>query len=427
MKRIFNIAWKDILIALRDPVGLVLMLVAPIALTLVTAFAFGGLGGGTTSGGLQEIQVAIYNQDQGTYGAMLVNILDPDSETLAANPDLQPIADLLAPTVVTGEAEARRLIDDEQYAAAVIIPPGFSGSIVPSDPTQPAVSSTIEIYANPARLISASVVNSIVQGILDQMAAGSVSGRVAASSLIMAGRLDPAASMQALLQTVAPVTGAVRTEAPIELEVESLGRQTNSGGFDWLSYMAPSMAVLFLMFTMSTASRSILAEKQYGTLPRMLVSPTSRASVLGGKMLGVYCIGLLQMVVLILSSRLIFNISYGPLLLVLPFTLVLVAAATAWGMLEAAFSKSSGQANALGWALNLVFAALAGNFVPRTAYPAWLQKLGLLTPNAWGIDSYYKLIHGGTFADILPALLVLGGMTVVIFLVAVLVFRKRFA
>ncbi len=427
MKRIFNIAWKDIRIALRDPVGLVLMLAAPIALTLVTAFAFGGLGGGTSSGGLQEVQVAIYNQDQGAYGAQFVEILNPSAENLAAEPNLQQVADLLAPTVVASDAEARHLIDDEQYAAAVIIPPGFSESLVPSDPSQPAAPATIEIYANPARPVGSAVVNSIVQGVVDQMTAGSVAGRVAITSLVYSGRLSPEEATTNGPSLAEPIVNAVLNSQLITLEREELGSQTNSGGFDWLSYMAPSMAVLFLMFTMSNAGRSILAEKQYGTLPRMLVSPTSRTAVLGGKMLGVYFIGLLQMTVLILSGKLLFNISYGPLPLVALFTVVLVGAATAWGMLEAAFSKSTGQANALGWALNLVFAALAGNFVPRAAYPAWLQKFGLLTPNAWGIDSYYKLIHGGTFMDILPALLVLGGMTVMLFIVAVFVFRKRFA
>jgi multidrug efflux pump subunit AcrA (membrane-fusion protein) len=38
--------------------------------------------------------------------------------------------------------------------------------------------------------------------------------------------------------------------------------------FDVLAYMAPGMALLFLMYTVSYGGRSILAERAQGTLPR---------------------------------------------------------------------------------------------------------------------------------------------------------------
>ncbi|MCK7526881.1 MAG: ABC transporter permease [Ignavibacteriales bacterium] len=52
-----------------------------------------------------------------------------------------------------------------------------------------------------------------------------------------------------------------------------------------LAYMAPGMALMFLMYTVSYGGRSILAERAQGTLPRLLVSPTSTAQMLGGKVL----------------------------------------------------------------------------------------------------------------------------------------------
>jgi ABC-2 type transport system permease protein len=47
------------------------------------------------------------------------------------------------------------------------------------------------------------------------------------------------------------------------LAVRSAGAD-NSGGFDWMAYMAPSMAVLFPMFTVSLGARSVLAERRWG-------------------------------------------------------------------------------------------------------------------------------------------------------------------
>ena len=164
-----------------------------------------------------------------------------------------------------------------------------------------------------------------------------------------------------------------------------------------------------------------------GTLPRMLVSPTSRSAVLGGKLLGAYANGLLMMAVLIVGGKLLFHISYGAILPVLLFTLALVAVATAWGMAEAAFARSSAQANQVGWIINLSFAALAGNFVPRTSFPVWMQQIGYISPNAWGIETYGKLIHGAGLVDIWPAIVILLAMAVLLFGVSSIIFGRRFA
>jgi uncharacterized phage infection (PIP) family protein YhgE len=79
MKKILNIAWKDLITTFRDPAALVLMLVTPLALTLAMAFAFGGFGDGGAGGtGLSHIPVAVVNRDQGELGAELVELLGSD-------------------------------------------------------------------------------------------------------------------------------------------------------------------------------------------------------------------------------------------------------------------------------------------------------------------------------------------------------------
>jgi hypothetical protein len=64
MMKVLSIALKDLLITTRDRSGFILMLAAPLALTFVVAFAFGGLGGGTGGTGLANIPVAIVNLDE---------------------------------------------------------------------------------------------------------------------------------------------------------------------------------------------------------------------------------------------------------------------------------------------------------------------------------------------------------------------------
>jgi ABC-2 type transport system permease protein len=129
--------------------------------------------------------------------------------------------------------------------------------------------------------------------------------------------------------------------------------------------------------------------------------------------------------VLIISSSLLFQMNWGDPLAVTLTTLALVLAATGWGLIPAAFSRSSGQAASAGTAIVLIFAALAGNFVPRMAMPEILQKISLITPNAWGIETYYAMVNGSGLADILPAIWALLGMAAITFTISILMFRRQ--
>ena len=202
--------------------------------------------------------------------------------------------------------------------------------------------------------------------------------------------------------------------------------QSSSAGFDWLAYMAPSMAILFLMFTVTAGGRSILAEREGGTLPRMLVSPTSTAMVLGGKVLGIFITGALQVGLLILASAFLLHVHWGSPLAVGLLTLALAAGATGWGTLLAAYPRTPGQVGATGTALALIFGAASGNFVPRQALPAWLQVTSSIAPNSWGLEGFQSLAAGGGLVEIWGPVIALSLMAIVLFLAALLAFRRQY-
>jgi ABC-2 type transport system permease protein len=413
--KVLSIALKDLLIITRDRSGFVLMLVAPLALTFVVAFAFGGLGGGTGGTGLANIPVAIVDLDEGPFSTLLTSIFDSDD-----------LADLVNPISLNDPDEARRMVDDDRLAAAVIIPAGFSASLSSAPQTAENVphESIVEVYANPSRPIGSGVIRSIVDTILSSFMTGVASNEVTLSQLIASGRIQPDQAETVGGQIAARAAEIAQQLALIRVHSRVAGSERT--GFDFLNYMAPSMAILYLTFTMANAGRSILAERDAGTLPRMLITPSRQAVVLGGKMLGVYLTGLLQMAIVLIAGRFLFNISWGDPLAVILLTLALVGAASGWGVAIAAFARTPSQAGTTAMAINLVFAALAGNFIARSAYPMWLQKVGFITPNAWGIEGYWALIYGGTLLEALPGILALLGMAIVLFTLAGFAFRRQY-
>lgn len=420
MVKALNIAWKDLRVAFRDLAAVVLMLITPFLLTLVIGFAFGSFGGGSNTG-ISRISVAVVNHDTGQLGQKLVQILQS-----------QDLANLVKPVLMTNEAQARLSVDRNHVVVAVIIPPDLTARVT-SQVEQNLTGSTnappalIEIYASPTNPISANVVRSIVDQFLSRIDTGVVSSSVAIEQLLGSGRVasKQAGSLGHQISSQASLASSDLTL--IHLQEQTIqASQPTSGGFDWMAYMAPSMAILFLMFTVTAGGRSILAEREGGTLPRMLASPTSTAMVLAGKVLGIFLTGVLQVTLLILASALLLHVYWGTPLAVGLLTLAVVAGATGWGTLLAAYSRTPGQANATGTALALIFGAASGNFIPRQALPSWLQVASSIAPNSWGLEGFQRLATGAGLVEIWTPVIALMLMAIVLFMAALLAFRRQY-
>jgi ABC-2 type transport system permease protein len=215
--------------------------------------------------------------------------------------------------------------------------------------------------------------------------------------------------------------GMSASDLPIQLEVVSPSGHV----FSWLDYSAASMAILFLMFAVTSGGRTLLAERQMGTLPRLAITPTANLTILIGKMAGIILTGLLQVGVLWGATSLI-GAYWGPPLAVIVALLALVIAATGVGVMISAWAKSAGQAGAIGTAFTLIAAAASGSFFPRMNLPLAMRTASYITPNAWGVEIFSRLQSGGDLGSILPLLGGLLVLTVVYYTVAAIGLRRNF-
>jgi ABC-2 type transport system permease protein len=304
----------------------------------------------------------------------------------------------------------------------VIIPTGFSDSLAAEAGN---ASAKIEVYANPAQPVSAGVVQSVVDAFVSRLEVGRVSGQVAVTQLITNGLIAPENA-----QTLGEAIGQRQAEADADNSFITLKRTSPSTSsepveFDILAYLAPGMALLFLMYTVSNGGRTILAERHEGTLPRLLTTPTTAAQVLGGKLLGIFLTGLAQVGILILASTLLFGLKWGDPLAVFLLVAAVAAGATGWGSLLAAVAKTPAQVSSAGTAMMLMFGVLGGSFGFNFPLPGWLQIVGKLTPNSWGLEGFTTLGSGGTLADVATPIAALLIMAAVLFAVAVVLFRRQ--
>ena len=411
MKKLFLIGLKDVRLAFRDRAALILMLLAPFLLTLGLGVVTGRFSG-SSSTGISHIPVILVNQDGKSLGNSLVTVFQSN--------DLNGLID---PTLSIDPSAAYKQVDNNQAVAVIIIPEGFTDSIILSSVQATGKVVQIELYSNPTAPTSVGVVKTILDQFISQVEVGRVGGQVAITQLVSSGRI-PLQNAQA-----AGVALGVR-QASLSSQSSSiiLNNETPSGEavkFDVLALLAPGMALMFLMYTVSYGGRSLLNERNQGTLPRLLVSPTTTVQVLGGKMVGTFLTGAAQMYILIEGTTVLFKLQWGDPLAVTALMLAAVFGAVGWGMLLTAIAKTPGQVSAIGSAMMLTFGILGGSFINMDNMPVWFQYITKITPNAWGMDGFNTLALGGGLHDIQIPILTLLAMGLLLFTIAVILFRRR--
>lgn len=431
-RKLLAIAWKDIYVAFRDRNAMLIMFAMPVVLSVIIGLAFGT--GGDIS--ISAVPVGVVNHDTGAevpggetinFGQMLERAFVPAGDP-AVDSDYAPIHDLTDGEALGASDTARDHVEDGDLAAAILIGESFSSRALMG--AQPG---TVTIYYDSARSVGPSVVRSIVNAITNGMNSVILAQRLGPPAIRRIGGeidADPAAVEAAAGRIMQDAT-TIAQSAPIRLEQQDLQGETRT--FDALQYFAPSMAILFMTFAMASGATSILEESRDWTLQRIITTPTPRWAFMGGKLAGMYAIGVIQMAVLVVGTSLIAllmgreepvwgtNIP-GIVLLVL----AVVFTATSLGLLIAALSRTPGQASTYSTAALFVLGMLGGSFIPIDNLPDLIGWLPKITLNYWGIQGFFALAYeNAPIGDILTNLLVLVAMGVVLFVASLWRFNRR--
>lgn len=199
-------------------------------------------------------------------------------------------------------------------------------------------------------------------------------------------------------------------EPRVALESTFMGKgRVIPGGYN---QTVPGMIVMSILFTVMTYGTAMLAEdRRGGLLKRLAVTPTSRAQIITGKLLGRIFIGFIQVAILLLVSHLAFgfylgNSVLGWILCMVPYAF----ACGALGMFMGCFFKSEDQAATLGWIPAIFMAALGGCWWPREVVSEYINAVGYIFPTAWAMDGLHKIISfGGDALSVLPQAAALTG------------------
>lgn len=159
-------------------------------------------------------------------------------------------------------------------------------------------------------------------------------------------------------------------------------------------FLVPSYTVMFVFFIVNFMARSLVSERDTGTLVRLLIAPLPRSGLMIGKTIPFLFISLTQTALLFLAGKVLFHMSWGvyPLML-LPVMLCTSLAATSLGLMVATIVRNDSQVAAYGNFLVLTLAGISGCLMPRSWQPELMQQVGLATPHAWALIAYDHLLN----------------------------------
>jgi ABC-2 type transport system permease protein len=155
---------------------------------------------------------------------------------------------------------------------------------------------------------------------------------------------------------------------------------------------AAGIAVMFVLFSATTAGGALLEERENSTLERLLCSGMTIDHLLMGKWCYLTSIGILQTTLMFGFGAIVFHLELLKHLDgFVAMTIVTSGAAAGFALMLATMSRTRTQ---LGWMSTIVIlsmSALGGSMVPRYLMSENIQRVGQFTFNAWALDGYNKV------------------------------------
>ena len=192
------------------------------------------------------------------------------------------------------------------------------------------------------------------------------------------------------------------------------------------AYTAPANLLLFTFVNSMAVAAALVESRRIGMVRRSLAAPVRRSQVLLGEALSRFAVALAQSLLIIVVSRLLFDVRWGDPLGVGVVVALFCLIATGAAMLVGALVRSPQQAPAIGPPVGIVLGMLGGCLWPREVAGETLGTIGYLFPHSWAMDALLTLSRPSAgLGSVLVETGVLAGMAVAVLGVAMVVFQRR--
>lgn len=413
--------YKEFLLLVRDPGGLALIFIMPLALVIVMAL-------------VQDAPFRDYQEIK-----LDVLFVDQDGDSLSAKVkqafDASPNVNLV---VKTDTAEAKQLVRSGAFKAAIVIPAHSSETLrektkqlivkvfsnfglteAPKDSVDLAAIG-IKVLFDPAiksnyKQTLTGGVQKIVAGIQAEWILDELQNQLSE------GRTD-------VKKTPVNLTEIIQVNEQYASEKKYEGLMLNS-----VQHNVPAWTMFAMFFILYPLAGNFIKEREEGSMLRLRLISGSQFPVISGKFAFYFLVCLLQFVLMIAVgiyimpllglSKLVLGSNIIGILLV---ACSVAMAATGYGVLIAVYFRTPQQALSFGSVSVVILSAIGGVWVPVYVMPEILQTLSRFSPMSWGLEAFNDLfLRQASIQTILPNVLRLSGFSLVTLFISVIIHKSR--
>jgi ABC-2 type transport system permease protein len=201
---------------------------------------------------------------------------------------------------------------------------------------------------------------------------------------------------------------------------------SQAGAGNYINFLAPGIIGMAIIFSAMFAGIEVIWDRQFGFLKETLVAPVSRSAIAFGRTLGGATIALMQGVLVFLISL---GIGFRPVSLpnILVAFLVMFLMALLFTALGTAIATRMRDMQAFPIIMNFIMMPLfflSGSLFPLNNLPKGLAFFINLNPLSYGMDALRGLLSGSYHFNFGLDFLVLTVTSILVLVVATVLFKK---
>lgn len=447
---IFALIKAQTISLLRDRMAMALSFALPCVMFSVFAVIFGGIGKSAP----QPLQILVTDQDGSKSSQRMINALRAMDQIM-----VRTVQDLATESGSNKISDSEPMNDRDQavaavqkgkVAAAVIFPQGLEDSFANFGQLDRP---SIELIYDPSNLMAEQMLVGVLQASaftsspemlidkgleqfrqfggsftpLQEVAVQAMKAAVSSTSNVLGEDKDSAKAPGLSMSD-----GIVRITSISARDIGKNTSTTQTDGTRMISYYAAGISVMFIMFSMSSASSSLLEHQERGTLERLLSGRMTMLHLLASHWIFYAMLGVVQISLMFVFAAVFFRLDLWHAETVLGAGIMAIVssmASAAFIMMIATLCRSRKQLEGLSTIVILIMSAVGGSMMPRFIMPSFVLKLSSVAFNAWSMDGFLKVFWYNTpdtsiIASILPEVAVILGMAAVFLTVAGLNAKK---
>ena len=381
-KKIMWMLKKDLLVLWRHKPRLISIFLFPILMIALFGYGMGGT--------IENIPVVIVKQSSGP-------ITDQTLSTIKGL-DLYDVRD-----IITDPDEGREMVKNGEVKAAIILPSDY-------EDINSSQSKAVTIYVDSS----------------DQMATQTLVPTTEALFTQISTRLGLAKIQTTMAQTTSSSALAAFDYQSITNTIDfQIVKQY--GDIKYIDFLVPAIiAMTVMMGAMMSMGESLAGERERGELARLFMTPTSVATVVGGKIMSRLVIQTATALVLIGAAIALFGITINGSMVLTILLLILTALCfVGFGIMVSARVSTQEDYVQMVMPFSMPQMFISGVFYPLETMPWIFQKLAYISPLTYANDALRGvMLKGLGVADIWVDIAVLLGFTGLFFIMGVIKFNR---